>query len=193
MVDSDGWGEGLCFHDPVTNTDPRLMYKVPPTYAASYLNYETPWGMRTKMAGGWGSSNGFRSNFMSREQSGTGVILQLDFASKLVPSDKVVKVLVTASNNGSAVYSGSRPELELHWGTFDIQWQHRFSKTFKLPFEWANIAPGQTLQTTLSIHRPATAGDYSLFATFNLFQPDRDDYLVGKGAVYSDSKLLRIP
>src|SRR6266487_1848733 len=25
LLDSDGWGEGLSFHDPTTNSDPRLM------------------------------------------------------------------------------------------------------------------------------------------------------------------------
>jgi len=191
--DPDGWGEGLCFHDPATNTDPRLMYKVPPSYEKSYLEYDTPWGKRTKMACGEGGSGGFRSYFMSRGQDGIGVLLRIDLANAVASSDRKVNLVVTASNTGSAAYSGVRPEVEFLWGTFDVQWQHRFHKTSKLPPEWANIAPGQTLQTTLSIDLPKVSGDYSLFAILNLFQPEHGEYLVGKGSVYSDSKLLKVP
>jgi hypothetical protein len=81
----------------------------------------------------------------------------------------------------------------MYWGTFDVQWQHRSSKTFTLPAEWANIAPGQTLHTTVEIPLPEVAGDYSVFAIFNLFKNEKDDHLAGQGSGYSDSKLLRVP
>lgn len=192
LVDSDGWGEGLSFHDPPTNSDPRLMYKVPSNHASSFLTYETPWGLRTKMSGGWDLRNGFRSRFMSRGQNGIGVIVSIDFNTKPDPSQKSLKVNVSVTNSGSAPYRGFRPEIELLWGTFDVQWQHRSHKTFALPAGWANIAPGQTLQTTVEIPLPAAAGDYSVFATLNVFQSESGNYLVGQGSVYSDSRLLRV-
>jgi hypothetical protein len=121
------------------------------------------------------------------------MVVNINFNSSYNPSDKPLKVIVSVTNNGIAPYRGFRPEIELLWKTFDVQWHQRSHKTFKLPADWANIAPGQTLQTTVEIALPATAGDYSVFAVFNLFQNEKDDYLVGHGSVYSDSKLLRLP
>jgi len=192
-IDFDGWGEGVAFHDPMTNSDPRLMFKVPAGDASLFLTYETPWGSRTKTAGGWDLPNGFRSKFLSRGQNGIGVIVNIDFDPKPDPAEKLLKVKVSVTNSGRNPYTGFRPEVELHWGTLDAQWQRRSHKTFKLPAEWRNIAPGQTLQTEVEIPSPGATGDYSVFATLNLFQNAKDNYLAGTGSVYSDSKLLHVP
>jgi hypothetical protein len=145
------------------------------------------------MNGGWELPNGFRARFLSRGQNGVAVVVNIDFNSKPDPSEKLLKLKVSATNSASVPFSGFRPEVEVLWGTFDVQWQHRSHKTFKLPAEWANIAPGQTLQTTVEIPLPGPRGDYSVFATLNLFQNEKDDYLVRPGSVYSDSKLLHVP
>jgi len=192
VIDADGWGEGISFHDPSLTTNPRVMFKVRANLAADYLSYETPWGSRTKTAGGWELPNGFRSKFMSRGNWG-GLSLQIDFSNKPDPADKVLKVRVTAANNGTAVYSGFRPRVDVHWGTLDARWASRAHKGFWMPAEWAHLAPGQSLRTTAEIPLPATSGDYSVFATSNLFRNNTDDYLVAPGSVYSDSKLLHIP
>jgi hypothetical protein len=190
-LDMDGWGEGLCFEDPTTNSYPRLMYKVPSSSAGSFLTYQTPWGSRTKMGGAVLPSNGLRAIFMPRGQN-VGVDINIDFNSQSDPAQKLLKVKLSITNGGSSAYVGFRPEVELHWGTFDVQWQHRSHKTFPLPAEWANIAPGQTLQTTVEIPLPEVAGDYSVFATFDLFENEKGDNL-GDGSGYSDSKLLHVP
>jgi hypothetical protein len=193
IFDLDGWGEGVAFHDPKTNSDPRLMFKVPASDASSFLTYDTPWGSRTKMGGGWDLPNGIRSKFMSRGQNGIGVLVNINFNAKPDPSDKFLKISVSATNSGAVAYSGFRPEIEVLWGTFDVQWQRRSHQRFPLPDEWASIVPGQTLRTTVEIPVPAAAGDYSVFATLNVFQNKSDDYLAGHGSVYSDSKLLCLP
>ncbi len=189
-IDFDGWGEGVAFHDPTTNSDPRLMFKVPAGDASLFLTYETPWGSRTKSAGGWYLPNGFRSKFMARGQD--GIAVSIDFNPKPDPAERLLKVKVSVTNSGAIAYRGFRPEVELLWGTFYVQWQRRSGKTFKLPADWADIAPGQTLQTTVEIPLPASAGDYSVFATLHVFQNEKDDYLVGVGGGYSDSKLLHV-
>jgi hypothetical protein len=193
LVDSDGWGEGLPFEDPTTDFHPRLMHKVPSSHASSFLNYETPWGLRTKLSGGWALPNGFRSKFMSRGQNGVGVVVNIDFNSQPNPTDKLLQVNVSVTNSGSRPYGGFRPEIELLWGTFEVQWQHRAHKTFALPAEWAKIEPGQMLHTIVEFPLPETAGVYSVFATFNVFQNEENSLLIGHGSVYSDSKLLRVP
>jgi hypothetical protein len=87
-IDVDGWGEGVAFHDPATNTNNRLMYRVPSSAAPAYLSFETPWGSRTKMGGGRELPNGFRARFLSRGQDGIGVVVRLDFPAEPDPSGK---------------------------------------------------------------------------------------------------------
>jgi hypothetical protein len=121
------------------------------------------------------------------------VILSINFNSEPAPAEKLLKVNVSVNNQGNIAYSGARPEPQVLWGTFDVQWDRRSGKTFPLSTEWANLAPGQTLQTTVEIPLPEASGDYSVFALFSLFQKEKTDQLVGLGSVCSDSKLLRMP
>ncbi len=103
-------------------------------------------------------------------------------------------MLVTATNNGTSTYSGYRPEVELYWGTFDVQWEHRSHKAFALPADWAKMSPGQSRQKVVELPLPA-AGDYSVFATLDVFRNEKGEnlYLVGAGSGHSDAKLLHVP
>jgi hypothetical protein len=189
-VGFDGWAEGLPFEDPTTNSYPRLMYKVPSSHASLFMTCETPWGLRTKLNGAMGLSNGSSTYFMPR--GANGVIVSINFNSQPDPSQKVLKLNMSVINQGNSAYSSSQPSLQMLWGTFDVQWDHRSGKKFPLPADWKSLAPGQTLQTTVEIPLPDAPGDYSVFAILNFFQNEGNGP-VGLGSVYSDSKLLRMP
>ena len=94
-IDHDGWGEGIVFFDRAQNVDTRLMLKVPDRAASRYLTIETPWGPRTKNAGGWDLPNGFRSRFMTRGQDGLGMTTTLDFDPSPRPGADKVTVTIT--------------------------------------------------------------------------------------------------
>jgi len=142
------------------------------------------------MDGVRGLPNGSSAYFMPR--GGNGVIVSINFNSEPHPGEKVLKVNVSASNQGNFAYNSSRPDLQMLWGTFDVQWDHRSGQRFPLPADWTNLAPGQTRQTTVEIPLPAATGDYSVFAILNFYQNEKNDQ-GGLGSVYSDSKLLRVP
>jgi hypothetical protein len=190
-IEYDLWGEGLVFFEPSTNSYPRLTYKVPDNQAAAFLHYETPWGIRTKSYGAKGTRNRFWAGFMSRNKN--GIVVDIRLPAIRSPFDKDLKVAVAVTNNGTAAFSGYHPELELHWGALDTQQGQRFHQTYSLGMQWANLAPGDSRQTILDMPLPEQSGEYSVFATLQVFRDEQAQRLISGGCMYSDSRLIRIP
>ncbi len=190
ILDDDGWGEGIPFSDLASNTYRRVMLKVPPRVESGYFVYETRWGLRTKNGQCYLETNSIRSTMMSKSKWPKGFSLQIDLPATATITDQFLNVTASLTNSSTNVIAGLRPQLEMHWGTFDVQWQGRKCKKFPLPGEWGTIKPGQSLDYSTQIPVPKTPGDYSVFATFFQFKDETTDY--GAFSSYTDSKLLRV-
>lgn len=190
FVDSDGWGEGIPFNDLSSNTYMRVMYKVPAYLESNYFIYETPWGLRTKNAGGYKCTNGFQSIMMSKSRWPKGFSVQIDVPSTASVTNNFLKVTASLTNLSTNVIAGFRPQLEMHWGTLDVQWLYRNCMKFPLPNEWGTIHPGQSLKYEMRIPVPKSPGDYSVFATFDQFKDETSGY--GAFGSDTDSHLLHV-
>jgi hypothetical protein len=184
----DGWKEGLFFGEE-DERETKLMFRVPDAVAANYLAIETRWGRRTKVSRGQFGAEGVRAE-MSAASEADGLAVSLGPLPAVKRGDATAPVKVTITNTGGATLSGYRPQLTVHWGTFDTPWGRRTKKEVSLPADWSSFGPGQARSFSVDIPVPTVAEDYSVFVTFHLFQSPEGN--VGTTGGYSDSRLLRV-
>lgn len=191
FLDTDGWGEGIPFSDLSSNTHMRVMFKAPSLVESNYFIYETPWGTRTKNGGGYLYTNGIRSIMMSKSEWPKGFSIQIDLPKNIAVTEESVKITAFVKNAGTNLIAGLRPQLTVLCRTFDVQWQNCECHKFSLPGEWSQIGPGQMMNFAVNLPIPKAAGDYSVFATLDLFE-DKTTENLAYGSFYTDSKLLHI-
>jgi hypothetical protein len=187
-------GEGLSVgstHHPAQ----RIDLEMPSTVAGQFVPYETPWGVRHKvadlsysppMSSWWWSQRAKYSVRMMRPGEVNGLVVQLSELRE-APQHHVVgrtPLELTVTNTASVpIRDVAAPKVRIHWGTLRTPTFHSSTEIFPLSREWRHLESGQSRTIRVDIPTPSVAEDYSVFAELRDFPG---------GPVFSNSRLLRV-
>jgi hypothetical protein len=181
ILGSDGWGESLFLG--IEDEWEHKIHLVAPD-PGLYLTAQTPWGGRTRIAGGETSAdqNYFRAKLNRRTSEEVKVSLEL-----LGRTASGLSVRVDALNRAIEPFTGHRPELLFQWGTMTTPWRTRSSHRIELPEAWNSLEPNETHFLVIDLPFADSRDGTSLFCVMSLFEDPEGDDLAGKGGIYGDS------
>lgn len=190
IFNTDGFGE--CVY-VIAQGKPHVnfTFAVPQQRRKEFVELETPWGIRTKHAGGsfWPQKS-YRVKFMPITRS-DGLSLSVDWQTNSAES-KGWKLRATLSNHGLKTVAGVRPTLQLGRSIFSAEWKNIEAQQIELPLSWNSIAPNATLSTEMAVTPPRAKGDYAVYVIFSLLKDGSTNLLAGDGWCYSNTKMLAV-
>jgi hypothetical protein len=190
LLNSDGFGESVFVGGTGKDVD-RFTYLVPQRVRTNYVSMETPWGIRTRHAGGsFNPQKSFRVN-CAKVVGHDGLSLRLDPVDPVSTNRGPWKYRVTLSNHGAQAIRGYKPSIRICRSFFSPRSAIGPGEV-ALPNEWASIDPGKSLHTEVSVGPTDARGDYGLYAIFSLFKYPTNNLLAGDGWCYSNTRLLSV-
>jgi hypothetical protein len=190
LLNSDGFGESVFIAGTGKDVD-RFTYLVPERMRTNYVPMETPWGIRTRHAGGsFNPQKSFRV-YCAKALGRDGLSLKLDPVESVWTNRGPWKYRVTLSNHGAQPIRGFRPSIMICRSFYSPRSTIGPGEV-ALPKQWASIDPGQSLQTEVTVGPTDVIGDYGIYAIFSLFKDPTNNILIGDGWRYSNTRLLSV-
>lgn len=178
----DGWGECV-FWGVEDKLEHKFHFLAPDPEL--YFIAQTPWGARTRIAGGrWGEKgrNYLKAKLNPRASETIDVAIE-----DLGWTARGLSVRVRVKNTTGESFSGYRPEVSFLWGAMNTPWRRRSRHEVQLPEPWSTLDPGELQSATIDLPLGDVGDGVSLFCVFHLFKEETGGVLAGKGAVYGDS------
>ena len=186
-----GYGEGFYF-DQTYGLVPPITFRAPEPILDQYLVLETPWGKRSKLGSPWVLDIKNMETQLEALHNGDGASLTLSLAEPFVGVEESLFVEGRLTNTSFRAIVGATPNVQFLLRGFEGEEVQASSPKHDFGSEAFHLEPGGEFAFKLEIPAPDWPGHYSLLAMFHIHTGVGEDYLVGEGAIYSNSVLVEV-
>jgi hypothetical protein len=186
-----GWADCVILSDGTTSLP---LYAAPPWPFGSYLDrFQSPWGQRCRMSiDQENESRLYGYLFPAADRRDEPVLVISILNPQPVKPLAPLKVHCVLTNPTSITYEGRLAEIAPICFSYERRSDIRTPpRDVDMPSNWNTLMPGQTLQSDITFHVPATVGDYEWFCTWFLYDKTPNSQ-TGAGSVYSNILQVKV-
>jgi hypothetical protein len=188
-----GWADCAVLSDGTTTLP---LYAGTPWPFAGYLDeFDSPWGMRCRFhVGGEDGNRRIGYLYPTAERRNEPILKIQTLDAMPIAAGGPLRIKCVLNNPTSTSYAGRLATIERYCFSYETRNYNNVlpPKTLReidMPPAWNTLSPGQTLAANLMFEAPTKPGDYELFCTWFLYDPQENSNS-GPGSCYSN--MLRL-